>query len=73
MGWLIYAISASNGGKPDEPAPMPRPGVGPIVSAEDITAHERKQAYAAAYTRYLRTHQGAAPPPGWDWEADDHQ
>lgn len=28
LGWLIYAVAAANGGKPQEPKPMARPGVG---------------------------------------------
>ena len=64
VSWLIHATYAVNNGKPDEPEPIRRPGVG--KSAAEIRALRRQQQISAAHLVYLAEHNGAAPPPGWD-------
>jgi hypothetical protein len=61
ISWLIYTTTAVAGGKPAEPEPVRRPGIGQ-------TGRERR--YQAALTQaliaYTREHDGAYPPPDWD-------
>lgn len=61
IGWLQYATLAVAGGKPSEPEPIRRPGVG--MSGREQRIHA---ALTAAHIQYLRDHDGASPPPGWD-------
>ena len=61
IGWLIFATYAAQGGKPTEPEPLRRPGIG-------VSGRERryKDALTAALRTYTREHDGAYPPPDWD-------
>lgn len=69
MAWLVYAVYASQGGKPTEPEPMHRPGVGP--AAGETREQRRQQALTEAVRAYTRAHDGAYPPPGWDHGVPD--
>jgi hypothetical protein len=69
IGWLIYATYAAQGGKPAEPEPMRRPGVG--RSAADTANLRRTQRISAAHLAYVLEHNGASPPPGWDHGVSD--
>lgn len=61
VSWLIYTTAAAAGGKPSDPEPMRRPGIGK-------TGRERR--YQAALTQalitYTRENDGAYPPDDWD-------
>ena len=65
VNWLQYATLAAAGGNPPEPVPFRRPGVGQSGRERRIHA-----ALTAAHVQYLRDHDGAAPPPGWDHGVD---
>lgn len=43
LRWVIFAVYASQGGKPREPEPMPRPGVAP-----------KRRALTPEWRRYLQ-------------------
>lgn len=61
MSWLIHTTVAVNGGKPSDPEPLRRPGVGK-------SGRERRydDAITAALISYTRAHDGAYPPSDWD-------
>lgn len=65
VGWLQYTTVAAAGGKPSDPEPMRRPGVG--LSGRERRIHA---ALTAAHVQYLRDHDGASPPEGWDHGVD---
>lgn len=60
-GWM-WANSDPEKRPASPPPPYPRPGV-------DLPANVRAiNSEAMAYLEYLRAHQGAEPPPGWEPE-----
>jgi hypothetical protein len=72
IGMLDHTLALVNS-KPGTnlplPRPYPRPGVGPVRGAAAEVDRARKAAQDAAVIAYMRAHQGAAPPDGWDWQA----
>lgn len=65
VAWLQYVSLSVAGGKPSEPEPIRRPGVGLSGREQRIQA-----ALTAAHVQYLRDHDGASPPVGWDHGVD---
>jgi hypothetical protein len=73
VGWLTYSTYAAQGGKPHEPTPIRRPGVG-LSGAQKRALKaelEYRQRVTAAHVAYAMANAGAYPPDGWDHGVPD--
>jgi hypothetical protein len=64
----LVQVNSKPGTTVPMPTPYPRPGVGPVRGAGGDDGG-RKGRREAAVMAYMLEHNGAPPPPDWNWES----